>query len=134
MAHHGNVGQVRQPGSAVNVSDKRRSGTCFLSSSSVFRYAFYSEGEDLGFLMYAYMSQLRLPSLEGLICHTKATTEAGVGAYAPCPQDKDTLSVFPSVSPDNQYMRFVVRGDFVCRRIRKPKGITRVEVTNLVTG
>ncbi|VDD82006.1 unnamed protein product [Mesocestoides corti] len=86
------------------------------------RYAFYSEGEDLGFLMYAYVLEEQSPSLEKYVCSTESMEVLGIGPYRPCPQNEDAFKVYPHVSIDRHHMRFTIRGEFTSKNYTMKKG------------
>ncbi|KAL5970101.1 hypothetical protein TSMEX_002107 [Taenia solium] len=89
------------------------------------RRAFYSEGEELGFMMYAYLMTFTSPSLEGYACHTESMALAGMRPYIPFPQGQDRYSIEPAVSVDKLYSRFTIRADYICE---KKKGDSRAFV------
>ncbi|CDS36028.1 conserved hypothetical protein [Echinococcus multilocularis] len=98
------------------------------------RRAFYSEGEELGFMMYAYLVNFTKPSLNGYVCYTESMALAGMRPYIPFPQEKSKYSVNPTVSVDNRHLRFTIRADYICEKKGTSKPFTGVAASESDAG
>ncbi|KAL5111266.1 hypothetical protein TcWFU_000889 [Taenia crassiceps] len=99
------------------------------------RRAFYSEGEELGFMMYTYLVTITKPSLEGYACYTESMELAGMRPYIPFPQGRDTYSIKPAVLIDKCYSRFTIRADYVCEKKKEDsKAFIGITATATNTG
>lgn len=92
------------------------------------RRAFYSTGEQFGFLMYGYLQDFVDPGLRGFVCHTESMRWAGMAAYVPCPW-LDKVTVYPSVAVNWRRLRFVIRGDFACRPKFSVRSFDKYEIS-----
>lgn len=99
-----------------------------------YRRAFYSEGEELGFMMYAYLVTFTKPSLEGYACYTESMALAGMRPYIPFPQEKSKYSVNPTVSVNNRHLRFTIRADYICEKKGTSKPFTGVAASESDAG